>query len=610
MATVRRTRWAVLTFALAFGSGISVLGNLRIQDLWPFRTDWSLEAGSPPEGGWREAWGAAAESVASAEAAALDQLLWVAGSLALALVAAGAIHLFLALWEDATKRRPEWALRAAVGASRRRLVRERYAELALVGAAGGLAGLLLASLGSWSLERVAPAALVFTGAAAGVFSSVPLLSLLLSLLLASLAPLLSLPTLDLVRRPASWVPRLGGPGTAGQLSGGPGGMSGWLLSAFQVAAGVVLITAAALLVRDPARPSSTDAYANATDTLLMRARLPSGAPSAKTWIGVRRRLLEVRGVEQAAVASPGAFLGLGTVDDVGAECRGCMEAGLPLPVTLGRARHLAVGPGYFRLLGVEPPPVPPGSDGVVVDRTFARQLFPAHEADGRTVWVAGATAIRESGRRVAGVVALPEPVGLDGSRTIPRVLFSTLRHPPVVADVAVRVSGSASPNRLVGYARQAVEELIPGARIEVLGSLESLIEDRRSLVAWLGGFAGVLALLCLATAFGSVTTTLRRRLRDRKAEFAVHRAVGARSRDVARLVLRDAGWLILTGGCVGWSLAASLNRGLPNLIAGLEPLSATTVLGLIAFLGASSFAATWVAGRHLLGGYPARLMDR
>lgn len=275
------------------------------------------------------------------------------------------------------------------------------------------------------------------------------------------------------------------------------------------------------------------------------------------------------------------------------------------PVTFGRARHMAIDPNFFEVLGFELEPVEvdarrdaadgPGA-GVVIDRELHRRWFQGTDVSGRRVWLRGTRPLDGPGHPVVGVADAPRPAGLRAERTsIPAVYLPFTAHPPVVADIAVGTRAAAAPESLTGVVRHAVLAAAPGAHVEMLGRLDRLLAARMAPVRWLAAGAIVLAGLAFALALVGSSGAMAEHVRLRRAEIGLRRAVGARRGDVARLVLADTTRLVLVAAFVGAALAASANRGLPVFVEGLESLRLEAVGGLSAMLAVVGLVAAAVA---------------
>lgn len=626
---------SALVLGLATGGSLSVLGWLRMTGWWPPRTTWTVRPAPVPNGDWLAGWSPTALSVSSLEGRALSLALWVAGGLALLLFVAAVLHVVLALLAEVAERDPESALLAAVGATGRQLRRESLRRAGFAAMAGAGLGLLLGLAGRALLRQTAPAGLVLggSGSSGGEIPAWVVLAAGCGAILA--AAWRTAPDTDALRRPARRVGRLAGPSTGGGprgLTHGAGGPAGWLLAAGQVGAAVAVTVAAMLLLRgvpwSPAllgggiegRGSAAARPARGADPLILRVWLPSGADRAATWRSVRSALLRLPGVEQAAVASPGAYLGLGTLDRVGALCPRCIAR-----ARFGLARYMAVGAGFFEVLGHpvdrggrrEPEALVgrPDSTEPVVDQAFVRHLFAGGNGVGLPVWLNGALPLWGKGVAVGGVTDLPPPVGLRpppaGVPTellpLPKIYLSAEHYPPAVADVAVRSEEGVDADEVRGPALRLIAAQAPGARIETLGRLSDLERSRLGIAAWLAQVATLIAVLCLLLALYAVIDTLRARVRARAAELNLRRAVGARRGDVRRLVLRDSLRLVSAGAAAGSILATGLDRGLPLLFPGLEPLPlwalAVIALGLVLLGTGAAVVVAW----RVLRLQPARM---
>jgi cell division protein FtsX len=553
--------------------------------------------------------------------------MWVAAGLAFLALAAGFLHVCLSLLSDAVERQPEWALRAALGASERRLRRERLAEGLELAATAAAVAVPLGWAGRLALRRLAPPAISFVSGthAPGAHAGLP--AALLLVVVSAGVVLAALPggaRRELLRHPARRIADLVGPRTGGGrgVSAGAGGAAGWLLAAAQVGAALVVTVAALILVRGaPSVAADARAYPDATDTLLLRVRLPGARASAEVWTDVRRRLLELPGVEQAAVSSPGALLGIGPVDRVASDCPWCTGGGMFTGVMFGVARYEAVGPGYFDLLrghgttaaparghrGTAPPsPTGPARGTVAVDRAFTGRLFQGRDPVGRTVWLADRTAKLDPGLPVGATVDVPRPAGLGtGGAAVPTLYVSALDRPPSVADVALRVQPGVDPRGSAEAALRSVAEAAPGSRAEALGTLAGLLAGRVRVVGWLAGLTAALCLVCLLLAVRAVAATLNARVRARRAEIGLHRALGARRLHVARLVAADAGRLVAAGTASGVVIATGVERGLPLLVRGVDPLSPATILGLAVGLTCLALGTAALAAWRVTGEEPA-----
>lgn len=585
------TRGVAVRRALAPGLGLAislpVATLLRIERLLPLEVHWALATVPVPDGGRHESWTDAARTAAQLQADGLGRALALLLGLALLCWLAALTVDVLGQARGVVAERRAWALRSAVGATRRQLRRDILRQGAAVSlfACGG--GLLVAALGCEAVARTLPLSLRLadpTGAA--MLGASPLVAALLGSTVGAvtLLPLVWLPRASELRRPARV--HSGGSDTA------------WLLAAGQVAAGLGIAVCATLLATAvPRIEESAGVYRHAPDTLVLRLHAPPAltrTERAELWAGVRDTLVRRPGVRAVGVATPGAFVGLGTVDRGASECPGCRSGGLAAPLMFGTTRQIAIDAGFLEVLGFSGPS--PAVGEVLIDAEFRRQFFQGTAPTGRRVWLRKAPALRTPGHRVSGVSDMPGPAGLGVGRSIAGLYLPLAEHSPTIVDVAIRVDRlDDEPGRSVSL---PVVQPVPGTRVEALGRLDELLREQARPVAWLArGSIGIATAAFLFALLGLADAMIQR-VRARRAEIGLRKAVGARRRDIVRLVLVDGVHLALAGGAVGAALGASANRGLPGLVVGLEPLSVSAIGGLFALLVLVGLAGSAAAAVH------------
>jgi len=574
---------AILPLGLALGLSLPVLALVRLEGLAPTTWGWAVDLTAIPDGNWTGGWSGTARTVAELQGDAFRGALRLIVALALAVWLTGLVGSVLGSLRRMAARRAEWMVRSVVGATRRQLRVQALAEGLASSALAGALGLLVAAVGCELLARTLPAPMVPTRTGASMLLT-PTVALLLAITLTAVTvvPLLLLPSVEALRRPAD----IGSSSRADAI---------WLLAMGQVAASVA-ITACAILLAGaaPSPEETTDLYPNARDTLVLRLRLPEGIERRRSWEAAREAVARLPGVEAASVSSPGAILGVGTVDRGGGHCPTCASGGLAMPVTFGRARHMVVDEKFFEVLGIESP-ASSQEGGVVIDRLLLREWFQGGDAVGRVVWSRGVAPLRGPGLRVAGVAAVPRPTGLGVGGRPPGGIYLPLGDAaPLQVDVAIRGSAAVGDGAasLADGARAAIERAAPGSRVRALGRLDELLAEQSAPVLWLARGSGGLAAGALLFAVLGISGAMVERVRVRRPEIGLRMAVGARRRMIVRLVLVDAGRLVLVGSLLGGALAASLNRGLPKLVGGVEPLGLAAFGSLVVLLAAAGLMAT------------------
>ncbi|HET8656118.1 MAG TPA: ABC transporter permease, partial [Longimicrobiaceae bacterium] len=455
----------VLTLAIGIGLGVPVLAATRagLGRVLPCLDSLVCEAN--PSLDWLPRWTAHRRVVAQIQGESLRTLLWVVLALALLLLAGALVNVLTTLLVRAAVRRPEIAMRAALGARGWRLVRQLLVEGVLLVVPGAALGLATAVGGAGVLDRSWPFART-------PWAALPVDGHVLAIVIGTLAGVALLAWLSPVgvawRRDLRRHLATGGRATAGR---GEVALRNSLVI-LQISASLVVLACAGLLIRGFASspgPRQGPGF-DARNVLTVQVRLPDGgradvAARAGFYEEAIRRIRALPGVVDTGTATIGAWVGLGTTDQVRDVCIECHIGLLPRPLNVGPARIHAVSPGYFRALGV---PVLEGREFAeadragatrvaVIGRNFAYRLFPQGEPLGKPIQVGG-----KGGEwyRVVGVVDDVHAQGIGAEATAePALYLSILQHPPRSAAVAVRTT--ADPMRIAPAVASAVKAIEP-----------------------------------------------------------------------------------------------------------------------------------------------------
>lgn len=542
-----------------------------------------------------------AEPVAQVQTAALRTLLWVLLALAELVLVVGMINVAALLLARGSARRGETVMRAVLGAPRVRVLRLLLAEGAVVALAGAGAGTLAAAAGlhllraTWPLGTPPWSPLSPDVLAAGAVLG----ALAMTALVAAMAPARAAGRRDLY--PALNV--------ASRATPGP--REGWqrrLLVTLQVGATTTLLTCGALLLRGFDTAGSVAGLGfDPRDTLTVQVDLGAARyADPRVRLAFQRRVLarveELPGVRAVSLASTGAWMGLGTEDWVMAQ--GMAPFPLP-PAVVRRARHHAVSPGYFAATGI---PLTRGRDFgagdaagtrpvAVVTKSFAGTMLPGVDPIGKPIRIGG-----EQGTwyTVVGVVGEVRARGVgSGSDVTPAVYLSALQHPPRSFGVAVRTAGD--PLAAWTAVRDVLRVAGPGATAYAPMTMVERLERFAAPLRWFAGVFGVLAgvatLLAAVALYGVVSHAVARRTR----EIGVRMAVGARAREVVRMVTGDALRLTLRGAVLGLWGGVSLARLLQFFFLGVDPFDPVVYAAVTVVLGGTALAASWVPARRAAG---------
>jgi predicted permease len=518
----------------------------------------------------------------------------------------------------ASGRAGELAVRAALGASRGRLVRQLLAESVLLAAVGGGLGALIAGWGTRAAIAALPATLPRADEV-GVDARVLGFTLAISLaagLLFGLVPALR------ASRP-SWSQTLkeGGRGASGTRHRAQA-----VLVMVEMATALVLLVGAGLMVRtlgklwgvDPGfRPEGVTAAGVALPPALMKAT-PDAVSAA--WRALDDRLAAAPGVAASSLTWGALPLGIG--DGVG-----FWLDGRPAPTgqdEMQRAVRYIVEPGYLATLRL---PLRRGRffDAhdderspavVVVDEAFARQFFGGADPVHQHLNLPGA--IRGDRAEIVGVVGHVKQWGLDNDDRNPRaaqlyIPFMQLPDTTMVitaynAGIMVRAVPAAPPAIVI--LRGVQQALGPEWAVYRAQTMHQVVADslaaRRFSMILLGGFA-LLALALAGIGVYGVTSYL---VGQKTHEIGLRMALGARRGDVLRLVLGQGARTAVAGAAVGLCAALALTRLMSHLLFGVGAADPPTFAGVVVVLIAVTVAACYVPASRAMGTDPAAALRR
>lgn len=528
----------------------------------------------------REGWGVRVQTLQDYQTGYQRTLLLVlmgAVGFVLLIACANVANLLLA---RAAGRGRELAVRAALGAGRRRIARQLLTESAVLATVGGVVGAGLAVGATALLRRSIPAELA-SFVAGWDRMAVDGRTLLYTLGLAALTALLfgGAPALRASRADVGGALREGSRGTVGRR----GARVRRGLVAGQVALALALLVGAGLMVRSFVQLVAVDPGFVTDDVLTLEVVLPPGEYAASARIhGFQQQLLErvraIPGVRAAGMAyvlpmsrsSPSARFTI--------EGRAPARAGEVL-----RAGWRPVTPGYFEALGI---PLRRGralaEDDVaqarrvaLVNSAFVRRHWPDGDAVGRRLIV------DEEPHEIVGVVGDVRHSG-PANPAEPEIYVPQAQWPTRSVYLAVRVEGD--PLALAGAVRREVVALEPAAAIGRQRTMRQVVDDYiapERVVGSLLGVFGVIALVIAATGlYGVIAYIYARRSR----EIGVRMALGARPADVLGMVLRQGVGTALVGVAVGVVLALGVSRALASMLYGVAAVDPLVFGGITALL--------------------------
>jgi putative ABC transport system permease protein len=494
----------------------------------------------------------------------------------------------------ATGRSREIALRAALGAGRRRILQQLLSEsllLALAGCAGGLV------VGYWGLrallatipESVPLPRMESIHLDSGVF----LFALGISLATAILFGLA--PAMQASR------PQLQSALQQGSQRTGVGG-SRVFRRAFvvaEIALALLLLVGAGLLMRSFSRLISVNP-GFATEHLLTMEMFTSPVKyedNLKRSQYVERVLDEVRSVP--GVQSAGSIHFLPLTGDVSGSC--WAPAPGPEPNTSSPSSDfLVIGPGYFRTIGT---PMIGGRDFgpqdrfgtpsvLVVNHAFAARFFASQNPIGKKLNVCWTV---PNPVEIVGVVADARQTDLKDAPQ-PTIFLANPQAPMYFARLVVRTRND--PRQLARAVQAAIHRVDPDQAISDVQTMDDIISDSvarpRFQVELLMVFAGIAVLLATIGVYGVVSYSVTQRTQ----EIGIRVALGARAGDVSRLVLREGLLLGGLGVALGLAAAVACTRVLRSLLFEVTPTDPATLGAVAGLLLAVALAASLLPARR------------
>ena len=492
-----------------------------------------------------------------------------------------------------TARAREFALRAAVGASRWRIVKQLLAESALLALAGGVLGLFLAGWSRDLILSLAPAGdLRFQGVR--LDSNVFIFSLLISTATSVLFGLW--PAIQSSRADIQLALKSGDRGS----SDSPGARrSRSILIITEVALTLVLLTAAGLVLKSFAKARAVPLGFQPNDLLTARIDLPDATyPGAKEIIPFTDKLVEeiksIPGVSSAAVsANPPLMTGWQT----GFYAEGRPE---PAPGHLPSAEMTVVSPNYLETIGT---PLLRGRmfdahdrfDGVqvaIVDHLLADKYFPGQNPIGKRLKMSVALEHGREWRTIVGVVPHLKVYGFSEEVSLPQVLLPLTQSPQNYLVVLLRTS--LSPQSVEKPLQDIVAAINPAQPVFEFQTMNQRVEQtwetQRLLTVLLTGFAALACVLAVIGIYGVISYHGQTRTR----EIGVRLALGARRKQIVILILGQGMRLLGIGLVIGFFAAVALSRVMRSL---LFEVSATDPLIFLAgclVLGCVAVIACWI----------------
>lgn len=508
--------------------------------------------------------------------------------LVLAIACVNVVNLLLA---NAATRQREMAVRIALGATRRQLLRQMLMESIVLALGGGVVGIALSLWATSALATFHVPAPIPLDTSLSIDWRVLLYTFALSVvtgLFFGLIPawIASRPILTSALKGEDALAR---PGRRITLRN--------MLVIIQIAISIVLLSATGLFLRSLENASTIDIGFRSHDLLMVSVdpRVHGYSPqrTAQFLSQLRDRAAATPGVISAALTDSVPLSGGNRSDGMTAE-------GRPKQLIPSVEMYMA-GPGYFETLGIprlagrdfgnEPAT---GTKVAVINKLLAEKLFPGENPVGRY--------IRDGGDRyeVIGVVGNIKSrfIGEDMRPVLFRSVSQTIGSEPAFLGYTLIVHTRSNAASTLAAIRSEIHALDPAMAVYNVETMEGHLRSALFLPRLAGTLFGIFGLIGLVLAavglYGVMSYAVSRRMR----EIAIRIALGAQLASIQRLILRQGMLLILVAFLFGIPVALATAKLFNSFLYGVRPHDLVTFTFVPAFLAVVAFIACWIPARR------------
>ena len=502
-----------------------------------------------------------------------------------------------------TGRSKELAIRATLGGSRWRIVRQLLTESTLLSLAGAGVGLLLAR---WEIDMI----LTHMPADVAKFIAgwqtirLDLNAFLFTLGIAIVSGIISGIAPALLSSRSNVGEALKESARGSSVGAGRHRMRSALVVA-EVSLSLILLVGAGLLVKNFRGLLAVNEGYSPKTLLTMNLTLPDTqyrqeASRLSFQEQALQRLAAIPGVQTAGLATSIPYAGGGgvsqnyfTIEERAPTSRG----------ELVTAIIETISPNYFQILniGLLDGRLLTDSDGdvsphvCVISKSLARRYFSDQNPLGRKIMVGS----DEAGNHWMAVVGVVNDVhyGWINKEDIPTIYRSFRQSPRQYTTLLLRTTGG-DPLQLVSSARREINALDPSLPLYNVKSMDRVITESIIGIAYVAVIMGAVGAIALVLASVGVYGVMSYAVSERIHEIGIRLSLGAETRDILRLVLRNGLFLTILGLAIGLPLAFIMARGLSSLLFGVEAADPAAFIGLPLLLAAVATLACYLPARR------------
>lgn len=499
----------------------------------------------------------------------------------------------------------EFAIRAAMGASQFRVIRQLLTESVLLGLTGGVLGLLLAKWGTSAVLAALPAALPRADNI-HLDAGVLLFTLGISVLAGAIFGLA--PALRTAR-----------PDVAGTLKEGGRGSSGArrrtqnVFVVIEMALSLVLLIGAGLMIRTLAALGNVDPGFHPRNVLTFSLGLSPARTSTPEKIRAALRdasasFASVPGVEAASAYGGG-------IPMQGDSELPFWREGQPRPATDGDMNFALWYPVQSQYLQVMGTPLIRGRfiseqdmgntpSVIVIDQNFAREYFPNEDPIGKRINIGLINGIAE----IVGVVGHVKHWGLadKGHQNLQAEFYSPIVQLPdqvlplAAGGIGMVVRTSGNPDAFISAIRQASTKFDSGQVVYDFTPMTKIVSDSIATQRFTMLLLGIFSTLALVLSSVGIYGVISYLVGQRTHEIGIRMALGAQRRDVVRMVLGEGLRVALVGVGVGIVAALGLTHLMTQMIFGVRAVDPLTFAGVAILLTFVALAACYIPARRAM----------